>query len=103
MAGEPPALEATQLEDDVFVMTDTRGLPGSDTQVRMNRQQVSMALTGYAETDEKYHESWAVDRGYCIRLDGRLIPVATTQPELLKTFESRIPGRRISRRRATTA
>lgn len=103
MAGEPPELSVISLANDVFVITDTRGLPGADTELKVNQQQASMVLTGASDGDERYQEAWAIDHGFCIRVDGRLVPLATAEAALMDTFERAMKPNRTTNRRSAMA
>ncbi len=84
---ERPVLEVVRLAPEEFVLRDTRKLPGTQTEYRLSRAQVSATLVGqrYELTPEI---EWAVAHKVGVVLDRhRYVPLATAEPELILEFE----------------
>jgi ribosomal peptide maturation radical SAM protein 1 len=83
-----PTLEVTQIDDDVFLLADTRGLPGLLEFEFITRAQTELILKG-SLTGEEPEVEWAIARCACVRLDDRIVPLATAEYELLAEMEQR--------------
>ena len=86
-AGDPPALAITPLQDGQYLLTDTRGLAGYKESEHINRHQAAMALAGEV-SDSMGYADWGIERGVCVRVDGRLVPLATADADVLEEFET---------------
>jgi ribosomal peptide maturation radical SAM protein 1 len=82
-----PVLSVVHLFQDQFVLSDTRGLPGSVDVQLVNREQATLILTG-ARLSHRDDTAWALERNLLFEMDGLLIPLATAPPALLMEFES---------------
>jgi len=81
-----PALAVTNLADDAYLLLDTRGLENTEQVQFLNREQVSVALTGRRLEDREEVE-WALEAGLIVELDSRFVPLVTADPQLLREFE----------------
>jgi hypothetical protein len=81
-----PILSVVHLYEDQFLVTDTRGGEGAPEFHLIGRAQAQVALTG-AEARERKELQWAFDKRLLVELDGRLVPLATATPALLREFE----------------
>jgi hypothetical protein len=84
--GPPPILAVTQLDEDLFLLADTRKLPDTTAFQFLSRSQAMMALSGKSDPSEAV-ERWALENRVCAVIDGRVVPLATAEPELLAHFE----------------
>jgi ribosomal peptide maturation radical SAM protein 1 len=83
-------LSVRPLAMDTYVLTDTRGLPGSNEMLPISRQQAAAVLVGRPlSAQEELAEAcaWARDARYAVELDGWHVPLATAAPELIAEFE----------------
>ncbi|HVE87545.1 MAG TPA: RiPP maturation radical SAM C-methyltransferase [Myxococcales bacterium] len=78
----PPVLEVTPLVEGSYLLTDTRPLPGGAPFQVIDREQARAALTG--DCGDERVRSWAVEARVAVILDGKLTPLATSEPELLQ-------------------
>ena len=81
-----PTLHITQKTEDVYVMEDTRGLPGRPERMVLDREQVSMLLIPRPQ-DSSADFQWALDAQLGFFLDSWFIPLATAEPGLFLKFE----------------
>lgn len=80
-----PTLSVTPLDDEVFLLLDSR-FNQSDPGVEfINAEQTRMILTGESSGSESTWQ-WAFERRYVLRVDGRPTPLATASPETLASF-----------------
>jgi ribosomal peptide maturation radical SAM protein 1 len=87
---ELPILEVTQRENGFFLLRDTRGLPGTETEYRLSHEQASVALVPrrFLPTPEM---AWALEHKVGVVLDThQYVPLATASPELLQEFEAEV-------------
>lgn len=82
-----PVLAVTQLDEDLFLLADTRKLPDTTEFQFLNRSQAMMAIAGKSDPSEAV-ERWALENRVCAVIDGRVVPLATAEPELLAHFEN---------------
>jgi ribosomal peptide maturation radical SAM protein 1 len=88
---QPPALMVLPLEEQQYLLIDTRGLPGMQELTRLTRAQASLVLTGARRHGMANAEiAWALERKLLVELDGGWVPLATADPEVLQEFESEI-------------
>jgi ribosomal peptide maturation radical SAM protein 1 len=80
-----PTLTVTPLDDETFLLLDSRfnlSEPGVEF---IDAEQARMVLTGESNRGEGTLQ-WACDRRYVLRVDGRWTPLATACPETLAIF-----------------
>lgn len=80
------SLAMAEVADDVYVLVDTRGLPGTSEVQFFDREQAAVVLTG-APPSRRDELQWAIDQSLLIEVDGWLVPLATADPEILAGFE----------------
>jgi ribosomal peptide maturation radical SAM protein 1 len=86
----PPVLRVSQEANGQYLLTDTRGLPGTQTQYELTRQQVSAALVGrpYQPSSEM---EWALQHKVGLVVDKNYyMPLATARVELIREFENEL-------------
>jgi ribosomal peptide maturation radical SAM protein 1 len=88
-----PALAVEELDEDLFIIVDTRGLVESIPLQFLTREQARLVLRGAPATDAD-GVAWAIDCGLLLEIDGWLVPLATANPELLAAMEEREMVRR---------
>lgn len=88
-AKDRPVLWVHQLDGDLFILRDTRRLPGIEEAGFLNRQQALLALTGWCARLSA-EAAFAIDRKLCVLLDGHYVPLATAKPELLLELETEV-------------
>jgi ribosomal peptide maturation radical SAM protein 1 len=81
-----PQLDVQRLSEDVYVLRDERGLPGTREFQILNREEAALALVGrpFARTPGI---EWALERKLGLELEGQYVPLATADPALLGEFE----------------
>jgi ribosomal peptide maturation radical SAM protein 1 len=82
-----PALSVRRLAGDVYVLHDTRGLPGTTELQVLARAEAAVALVGRPRPGSP-ELTWALDSRVIVELDGGYVPLATAEPELLLEFEA---------------
>ncbi len=97
---QPPILELTELDEDTFVLVDTRGLDDTSKISFLNRRQASLALTGDAHADASDIDR-ALAQGWIVQIDNALQPLVVADPVLLETFERASQRNSIVRRTAS--
>lgn len=83
-----PMLSITPLNDDLFLIVDTRSIEGNKEFQLINRTQAMLALLGNTNPSGDSDEKWALDSSVCVEIDNKLVPLATTEPELLERIET---------------
>jgi ribosomal peptide maturation radical SAM protein 1 len=86
----PPELSVSRSGADAYVLTDTRGLPGTRPVEIVSRGRAAAALVGRslaALGDLASEVEWAVAAQCAVALDGWHVPLATAAPELLAELE----------------
>jgi hypothetical protein len=76
----------------VFGLVDTRGLPGTEKMSLLSENQARAALVGAGERDSLVE--WAVAKSLLFPMDGRFVPLATAEPELLAEMEEKTGSRK---------
>lgn len=77
-----------------FVLTDTRGLPGTDRLTLLTREEADVALTDAVRNAPELI-SWALARKVGVMIDGTYAPLATADPQLVLRLEAGgVPTRR---------
>jgi ribosomal peptide maturation radical SAM protein 1 len=84
-----PALEIAPIGNGVYLLVDTRGLPGNLEFEFLDENQAGLALTGGAADSAPEMVEWALERKVCVQLDHHLVPLSTAPPDLLAWFEAR--------------
>jgi hypothetical protein len=88
---QPPALVVLPLEDQQYLLLDTRGLAGTQELSFLTRAQASVVLAGARRVTQGSREiAWALERKLLVELDGDCVPLATAAPEVLQEFEAEI-------------
>lgn len=82
-----PALAITSLSEDTFLLMDTRGLEDTEEIQFLDREQASVALAGRPLNRRDEIVEWALEAKLVVEIDSRFVPLATAEPELLRTFE----------------
>jgi ribosomal peptide maturation radical SAM protein 1 len=85
-----PTLSVQQLTPELYLLTDTRGLPESLELQPITRPQAAAVLVGHpltAQGELAGVSAWARAGRYALELDGWHVPLATAAPELLEEFE----------------
>jgi hypothetical protein len=80
-----PTLSVTPLDDETFLLLDSRfnlNEPGIEF---IDAEQACMVLTGESNSGDGTLQ-WACERRYVLRVDGRWTPLATANPETLAFF-----------------
>jgi hypothetical protein len=85
-----PALEIAPVSDEIFLLADTRGLPGSLEFEFIDFARASMALVGRTVAPNSEAMKWALERKVCVELDGKFVPLATAPATVLRSFESAV-------------
>lgn len=91
----PPALAITRLNDEEYLLVDTRGLPGAQEMTVITASQARLALAGVPGGEEPLGPDvrWALDRKLLVEHDGRRVPLCTADPGLLREMERRARAR----------
>jgi ribosomal peptide maturation radical SAM protein 1 len=84
--GASPAMLHVMPSGDCYLLFDTRGLPGTQAILVLDRQQASVALTVRRDLGAP-GVAWALENKLGVVLDERYVPLATADPELLQAFE----------------
>jgi ribosomal peptide maturation radical SAM protein 1 len=86
-----PILQVTH-SGNIFLLADTRGLPGTQPLQILDRAQAAIALTArpYTPTLEI---AWALEHKLGVLVDGWYVPLATAKPDLLFEFEAEVKRR----------
>ncbi|MCK9915219.1 RiPP maturation radical SAM C-methyltransferase [Microbacteriaceae bacterium K1510] len=88
-----PKLLVSELDDDEFAVFDSRGIEDNEIIAFIGRDQARAMLLGSAAPYADL--AWAEARQYCLRIDGRLVPLAVAEPALIHAFERELaPGQR---------
>lgn len=83
---DAPKLLIAKLDEDEFAVFDSRGIGDNEEIAFVDREQASAMLVA-SPVKASTPLSWAEERGYCVRLDGRLVPLAVAEPALIREFE----------------
>jgi ribosomal peptide maturation radical SAM protein 1 len=88
---EIPCLAVSELNDDAYLLLDTRGVEETQEINFLNAAQARVALTGKAESRQDLE--WALDKKIVVELDSRVVPLATAEPKLFQMFiDETAPG-----------
>lgn len=91
LEGTLPMLSIRRIASDAYLVTDTRGLPGTLPAQIIPRTRAAAALVGCSlETAGALamDMEWAIASRQAVQLDGWHVPLATAEPELLTEFEA---------------
>jgi hypothetical protein len=81
-----PLLYVSRLSREVFLLLDTRGLPGTRSSQLLNREEALAVLAG--RRSPQGGVEWAIERKAGVWLDGGYVPLATAEPDLLLEMET---------------
>jgi ribosomal peptide maturation radical SAM protein 1 len=86
--GPVPKLFVNQIDSESYFLLDTRGLSGNPEieSITADRASVVLAGTGPGESSA-LDIQWALRRGYCVKMENRVVPLAIAAPELLDSME----------------
>ena len=89
-SGTAPKLFVNQIDPESYFLIDTRGLPGNPEIefLTANRASVVLAGTG-AEESSAADIQWALSRGYCVKMENKVVPLAIATPELFDSMEKK--------------
>ena len=93
-----PALEIAELSEDTFLLVDTRGLDGILEFEFVDHAKAEVALLGATSVTKADAVEWALARKACVELDGKIVPLATAEVTLLRSFEATCRAARLDRR-----
>jgi ribosomal peptide maturation radical SAM protein 1 len=83
-----PGFQVVRKSPDLYVLEDSRGLPGRQGRREINRHQAGLLLAARpleSVTDDDVR--WALDSGGAVVMESWLIPLATAEPALILEFE----------------
>lgn len=83
---KPPCLEIVQLDEQNYLMIDTRPLPGVLPMQQITEEQASVALSFHQA--ESAATRWGEENRVCFRIASGFIPLACAAPRVLRHFES---------------
>jgi hypothetical protein len=88
---EIPSLAVSELNDNSYLLLDTRGIEGTQEINFLNAARTRVALTGRAKSPQDLQ--WALERKIVVQLDSRNVPLATAEPKLFQMFIDEVaPG-----------
>jgi ribosomal peptide maturation radical SAM protein 1 len=85
----PPTLVITEFGDDLFLMLDSRRLPGAQELTILSHDQARVALAG-PSPGSRDELAWAIEKRLVLELDSRHVPLGTARPDLLSKFEAEL-------------
>jgi ribosomal peptide maturation radical SAM protein 1 len=83
--GAVPTLSVTPLDDQTFLLLDSRFNLSEPRVEFIDAERARMVLTGDSTSGDATLQ-WARERRYVLRVDGRWTPLATASPETLSIF-----------------
>ena len=83
-----PQLLVWRLAQDEFILYDTRGIAGAKIIEFIGADQAAVALVGAGKGARPESVAWGLERGACVQVDGRVVPLATSSVEVLSQFEA---------------
>lgn len=86
-ASQLPSLLVRRLRGDAFLLRDTRGLPGNADLQILTPHEAAVALVGHPRSGSP-ELTWALASQAVVDIDGRYVPLATAEPDLLLEFEA---------------
>lgn len=81
----PPVLSLTELDDDQYLLIDSRNLPGTNEINFLSKQQALLVTTGLHNSCTEDLE-WALDRKLIIREDETYIPLCISDAKLMENY-----------------
>jgi hypothetical protein len=78
-----PALTISPVDQDTYLLMDTRELEGMGTFAFLTREQARAALAGGPVSRQSLH-GWAVDRKLAVEMDGWSVPLAVADAATLR-------------------
>ena len=87
-----PALCIAQVNETTYLLSDTRGLPGTEMFRFLNPDEAEAALVGGPVARQHLHD-WAVQGKLAVELDGYSVPLAVSDYETMRRFEARSRSR----------
>ena len=85
-----PRSTLTRGGDGYYTLMDTRGVEGTDLFQFLNEDEARTVLVG-GPIDRQPLADWAIERKLAVALDGWCVPLAVTDVEAWRRFESRVP------------
>ncbi|KYG02823.1 hypothetical protein BE21_54255 [Sorangium cellulosum] len=85
-----PELSIQWFGPDMYLLTDTRGLPGAPEVQLLPVRRAAAVLVGRPQdgrSELAEEQSWAVGNRYAVELDGWHVPLATAPDDVLARFE----------------
>ncbi len=82
-----PVLYMRQLSDTVFLVLDTRGLPGTRGAHLLDRAEAIAIAGGNGTRHFSAPIAWAIEQKLGLELDGQYVPLITSEPALLLELE----------------
>jgi hypothetical protein len=89
-----PWLGVELLADGVYMLVDTRRLPGTEEVQFLDEEEARVVLAGVPAA-RAAEVAWAIERHLLLEMDGWLTPLATADPQLLAAIEHEALGRRM--------
>jgi ribosomal peptide maturation radical SAM protein 1 len=71
-----------------FLLVDSRSPEGTSERRSLTPEQVAVLLTKNRLNDKRADLKWALDAKLLLELDGHAVPLATSEPEILASFEA---------------
>lgn len=97
-----PTLEIHRYASGKFILRDTRKLCNLPPIQFLNENEASVALLGDRSPYFWPLQEWATIRRLTVELDGRFVPLATAEPDLLMQFEAMVPTEKLAWRTRTS-
>jgi ribosomal peptide maturation radical SAM protein 1 len=82
---ECPMLAVSQVEENTFVLIDTRSLENPQVKFLTRTRAYATLCSGSLSAPDS---TWAISNGYALALDGRCVPLATASNDLLTQIEA---------------
>lgn len=83
---ERPKLMIIRVMEDLYHLTDTRGLPQLERGQLLNRERAALLLTG-CSLERREEIGWALEKKLLFEIDGRFVALATAPAAILLEFE----------------
>lgn len=84
---DQPKLLVSRIGPEEYILYDTRGIAENNIIEFIDEAQAALALLGTQERENEHNVEWALRRGICLDLEGRITPLATSSVELLSEFD----------------
>jgi ribosomal peptide maturation radical SAM protein 1 len=82
----PPTLALNDIGNDLYLLYDTRDLPGTQKIHILTHDKASVVLNS-SELGSRDEIEWALEKKLIIEIDSEFIPLATARPDILQKFE----------------